>query len=252
RRRPGGKDQLRDGQPRGEELALEGSDVLLPDHFMVDRGDRVLPQLWLWNPRAEVARDRSHVAVQELVPCLTERIVELVRMLVEALRERPIDRIHLQCKIRREHHGRLPLRPIMSGGRGGHCASGIRLRSVLLAAGRARRQLIIVLVEIIEEPVVTLCRFGGPGALQPARDRVAALAAAKTVLPAETLLLQTGTLRFGTDVPGGGGGTVRLADRVAADDERNRLLVVHRHAGERLSNVARRKGRVRLAARALR
>src|SRR5437867_4629284 len=173
-------------------------------------------------------------------------------MLVEALRDRPIDRIHLQCKIRREHHRRLPLRPIVSVWRGGQCASGIRLRSVLLAAGRARRQLIIVLVEIVEEPVVPLRRFGGPGALQPARDRVVALAAAKTVLPAETLLLQTGALRFGTDVPDGGGGTVSLADRVAADDERNRLLVVHRHARERLSNVTRRKGRVRLAARALR
>src|SRR5437867_7853050 len=173
-------------------------------------------------------------------------------MLVEALRDRPIDRIHLQCKIRREHHGRLPLRPIVSVWRGGQCASGIRLRSVLLAAGWARRQLIIVLVEIIEEPVVPLRRFGGPGALQPARDRILALAAAKPVRPAETLLLQTGALRFGTDVPDGGGGTVRLADGVAADDERNRLLVVHGHAGERLSNVARRKSRIRLAARALR
>src|SRR5436309_13064797 len=134
-------------------------------------------------------------------------------MLVEALRDRPIDRIHLQYKIRREHHRRLPLRPLMSVARGGHCASGIRLRSVLLAAGRARRQLIIVLVEIIEEPVVPLRRFGGPGALQPARDRVVALAAAKPVLPAETLLLQAGALRSGPDVRGGGGRTVVFADR---------------------------------------
>src|SRR5262249_20574790 len=154
--------------------------------------------------------------------------------------------------IRREHHGRLPLRRIMGIGRGGHHASGIRLGSVLLAAGRARRQPIIVLVEIIEEPVVPLRRFGGPRALEPARDRVAAVAAAKPVLPAETLLLQTGALRFGTDVLGGGGSTVGLADRVATDDERNCLLVVHRHAGERLSNVLRRKGRVWVPARALR
>jgi hypothetical protein len=27
-----------------------------------------------------------------------------------------------------------------------------------------------------------------------------------------------------------------LADRVAADDERSRLLIIHRHAAERLSN----------------
>src|SRR5262249_59561427 len=111
---------------------------------------------------------------------------------------------------------------------------------VLLGAPRARRQLIVVLVEIFEEPVVPLRRLGGPGALEPARDRVLALAAAKRILPAETLLLQTGALRLGTDVPGGRRRTVRLADRVAADDERNRLLVVHRHAGKRLSNVTRR------------
>src|SRR5205085_6579675 len=47
-------------------------------------------------------------------------------------------------------------------------------------------------------------------------------------------------------------GTVGLADRVAADDERKRLLVVHRHAGERLPNIFRCKGRVRVAARPLR
>src|SRR4029453_13459819 len=83
-------------------------------------------------------------------------------------------------------------------------------------------------------------------------DRVVALAAAKSVLPTETLLLQSGALRFGTDVLGGGRGTGCLAARVATPRERNRLLVVHRHAGERLSNVAGGKGRVRLAARALR
>src|SRR5262249_14674388 len=143
-------------------------------------------------------------------------------------------------------------RPIMRIGRGGHRAAGLWFGSVLLAAGRARRQLIVVLVEIVEESVVPLGRFGGPGALEPARDRVLALAAAKAVLPAETLLLQRGALRLGTDVLDGRGGTVGLADRVAADDQRSRLLVVHRHAGKRLSDVTRRQGRVRLAARALR
>ena len=32
-------------------------------------------------------------------------------------------------------------------------------------------------------------------------------------------------------------GAVRLAERVTAGDERDRLLVVHRHAGERLADV---------------
>src|SRR5688572_13679537 len=154
-------------------------------------------------------------------------------MLVEALRDRRINGIHLQRKVRREHHGGLPLRRIMSIGRGGHYARGTRFGSKLLPAGRARRQLIVVVVEVVEKTGVPLRRLAGPGALEPARDRVGALAAAKLVLPAETLLLQAGALRFGADVLRGGSGTVGLADRVAANDERKRLLVVHRHAGER-------------------
>jgi len=43
-----------------------------------------------------------------------------------------------------------------------------------------------------------------------------------------------------------------LAYRVAADDECNGFLVIHRHASKRLSNVLRCQGRVRVAARPLR
>src|SRR5215831_4166170 len=136
-------------------------------------------------------------------------------------------------------------------GCGRHGASGVRLGSVLLPAGRARRQLIVVVVEVLEEPVVPLRWFGGPGTLEPAGDRVLAPAAAKPVLPAETLLLQAGALRLGADVLRSRSGAVGLADRVAPDDERRRLLVVHRHAGERLSNVLPGKSRVRVAARPL-
>ena len=75
------------GQSRGEDLALERGDVRLADQLVIDRGDRVLPQLRLGGTqRAEVARDRPHVAVRQLVPRLGERLGELVRVLVEALR----------------------------------------------------------------------------------------------------------------------------------------------------------------------
>ena len=70
RRRPSGRDQLGDGQSRAENLGLEGGDVLRPRSVVIDRGHGVLPQLWLGNPRAEVTRDRSHVAVEQLVPRL--------------------------------------------------------------------------------------------------------------------------------------------------------------------------------------
>src|SRR5439155_24698670 len=95
RRRPGGGDQLGDGQSRCEDLALEGGDVLLPDQRMIDRRDGVLPQLRRRNPRAEVARDGTHVAVQQLVPGPGKRRFELGRILVEALRDRSVDWIQL-------------------------------------------------------------------------------------------------------------------------------------------------------------
>ena len=81
--------------------------------------------------------------------------------------------------------------------------------------------------------------------------RVGALAAAEGVPPAEALLLD--------GAPSGSGPTYsaltapwRLAERVAAGDERNRLLVVHRHASEGLSNVPGGSKRIRVAVRPLR
>src|SRR5262249_34927859 len=90
--------------------------------------------------------------------------------------------------------------------------------------------------QVVQVPVVPLRRLVGPGALEPAGDRVGALAAAEGVLPAEALRLDGGALGFRTDVPGRSR-TMALADRVTADDERNRLLVIHRHTGECLANV---------------
>ena len=103
------------------------------DQLMIDRRDGVLPQLRLRNPRAEVARDGPHVAVQQLVPRLGERVRELVRMLVEALRDRPVDRIHPQRQVRRQHHRRVPLRRIV---RIGHRALGLGILGRPLLARR--------------------------------------------------------------------------------------------------------------------
>ena len=43
------------------------------------------------------------------------------------------------------------------------------------------------------------------------------------------------------------GGAVGLAERVSAGNERNRLLVIHRHAGEGLADVARRSEGIGIA-----
>src|SRR5581483_5894050 len=125
------------------------------------------------------------------------------------------------------------------------------LGSPLLRTGGAGRQLPVVLVQVVEEPVVPLRGLVGPCALQSAGDRVGALAAAVVVPPAKALLLEGGTLGFRADMRRRGG-AVCLAEGVAADDERNSLFVIHCHAAERFANVARCKERVRVAARPLR
>ena len=74
-------------QARRQDLGLERGDVLLADQRMIDRGNRVLPdQRLLRHERAEIARDRAHVAMGELEPGARERVGELLRVLVEAPR----------------------------------------------------------------------------------------------------------------------------------------------------------------------
>ena len=119
----------------------------------------------------------------------------------------------------------------------GHGALGRRIRGrPLIRAGRTRRQLPVVSEQVVQVAVVPLRRFGGPSALEPAGERVGALAAAVGVPPADALLLEGAGLGFRTDVLGIDR-AMALAECVAADDERQRLLVVHRHAPECLANV---------------
>ena len=121
----------------------------------------------------------------------------------------------------------------------------------LLRAGRALGQLPVVAEQVLEEAAAPRRRRRRPRDLQPARDRVPALAAAEAALPAEALLLERGGLRLGPDVVGGAG-SVGLAEGVAAGDQRDRLLVVHRHPGEGLPDVAGRGEGVGVAVRPLR
>src|SRR6185436_4400260 len=97
-----------------------------------------------------------------------------------------------------------------------------------------------------------LGRRGGPGAFQAAGDRVTAVARAQAVPPAEALMLDVGPLGLAPDVLGLLAGAVGLAERMTAGDQRDGLRVVHRHAAERLADVARRGDRIRVAVGALR
>ena len=112
------------------------------------------------------------------------------------------------------------------------------------------RELPLVTEEHVEEAVVPLRRLGGPGDLEAAGDRVLSLAAGVLALPAEALRLERRALGLDTDQVGVAG-TMGLAEGVAARDEGDGLLVVHRHPAEGLADVAGRCQRVGVAARTL-
>src|SRR5262249_48046164 len=104
---------------------------------------------------------------------------------------------------------------------------------------------------VVQEAVVPPGGLVGPRALDPAGDRFDAHAATVAVLPADELRLDGSAFRLRADVlrPDG---AVRLTEGVAPDDQRNGLLVVHRHAAERFANVPCRGERVRVAVGSLR
>src|SRR5204863_9350738 len=105
----------------------------------------------------------------------------------------------------------VPLRRIM---RVWHRALGLGIRGPpLVRPGGAGRELVVVVEQVVEVPVVPFRRLVGPRALDTARDRVGAFAGAEGVPPAEALLLEGGTLGFGTDVLGARC-TMALADGV--------------------------------------
>ena len=87
-RGPGGADQLRHRQPRGQHLLLQQSDVGIVDQRVIDRRHRVLPDQHLGRHQlAEVARTRAHVAVGQLEPGAGEGIGEGRRVVQKKRRE---------------------------------------------------------------------------------------------------------------------------------------------------------------------
>src|ERR1017187_601047 len=130
----------------------------------------------------------------------------------------------------------MPLRRIVGIGNG--VRSSPALGSPLVRAGGALRELPLKAEQVLQVVVGPLGWGGGPGALQPAADRIDAFAAAKRVFPAEALLLDAGGLGCGADILARVGGAVGFSECVPAGNERNGLLVIHRHAGERFPDIA--------------
>src|SRR5687768_4099491 len=119
----------------------------------------------------------------------------------------------------------------------GHRAgTGAALGCPLLRAGGAACQLPLVAEQRLEVAMVPADRIRRPRAFEAAGGRMHAMAAAEAILPAETLFLDGSGLRLAPH-QAGVARAVRLAESVAAGDQRHGLLVVHRHAGEGLANV---------------
>ena len=251
RRGPGRRDQLADRQPRGEQLGLERGNVLRIDQLVIDGGDRILPdQLLLRHLGTEVAYARAHVAVEQLEPRARERVGELIRVLVVVPRDRLVDLVEAQRQIRRGHHRRVLFRGVVRIGN--HVLRLAVLRVPLVRATRSLHALPVVTEHHVEVAVVPRRRVRFPRAFDAARDRVHAFAAAEGVAPAKAHLLDAAGLGLAADVLARIGRTMRLAERVTASDQGDGFLVVHRHARERLADVATRCDRIGFAVRTFR
>src|SRR6202047_5253757 len=151
-----------------------------------------------------------------------------------------------QGEVRGQHGWRMTLRRIVRvRPRGVACAI---FRCPLMRTGRTLRQFPFVAEQVREEVVAPLRRRRGPNDFETAADRVTAFARAKFTLPAETLLLDAGGFRFCAN-QFRIASAVGFAEAVAAGNERNGLLVIHRHAGERLSDIPCRSNWIRLSIR---
>ena len=248
RRRPGSRHELRHRQTRRHDLRLQSGGVLVIDQRMIYRRDRVLPdQRLLRHERAEVACERAHITMRELEPRAGKRVRELIRILVEAPRDLLVDRVEPQRQVRRQH-GRLMLLGLVEGIRD----AGLRaFRLPLFGAGRALRQLPFVFEQVLEEEIAPLGRSLRPGDLRTAGDRIGAHARTVLAPPAQALILKRATFRLRSDQRRIAR-AVGLAEAVAAGNQRDGFLVVHRHPEERFANILRGSDRIRIAVRPFR
>ena len=208
---------------------------LLIDQRVVYGGDRVLPdQLFLRHERAQVARARTHVAVRQLEPRPRKGVGELVRVLLEAPRDLLVDRIEPQGKVRRQHRRRVALRRVNASGT--VPAPALPFGFHWYAPAGLFGQLPFVAEQVLEEVVAPLGRRSGPRDFEAAADGVFANAGAEAALPAQSLLLDRSGFGFRANM-GGRRCAVRLAEGVAAGNQRHGLFVIHRHARKGFADV---------------
>ena len=165
-------------------------------------------------------------------------------MLQESLGDLRVCRVLAHGEVSGQHHRRVANVRVV-GIRYGRDCSGV-LGRVLPLAGRALDQFPFVAIEVLEKAMVPGRRIVGPGAFDTAGDRVRGHARAVTAVPADPLVLDAGTLWICSDVSFRAS-AVRFAERVSANNQRDRLFIVHRHAHEGAADVLGGPGRVGLA-----
>ena len=120
-----------------------------------------------------------------------------------------------------------------------------------MGAGRAFGQFPLVAEQHVEIAVVPLSGIRFPCTFDAAGGGINALAGAKTVLPAQSLLFDGRALGFGTHQPGVAC-AVGLAESMSAGNQRHGLFVVHGHSREGFAHIAARAQRIGIAIRAFR
>ena len=189
--------------------------------------------------------DRTHVAVRELEPGAGEGIGKLGRIFIEAPRDLLVGRVHAQRQVGGQHGRHLLLRLV----------EGVRNRGIgafrlpLPRSGRALCQLPFEFEQIVEEMIAPSGRRLRPDDFRAAGDGVAAHTGAVLALPAEALILDQRAFRPHADKRRIAR-AVGLAEGVAAGNQRDGLLVIHRHAKERFADILGGRDRIRLAVRA--
>ena len=106
----------------------------------------------------------------------------------------------------------------------------------LIGPGRAFDQFPFITEQIVKVTIGPLCWRGSPGSFQTTGDCVPAISSAKAVFPAQSLLFQTCSFRFGTDMISRCC-SMRLAESMSSRNQSHGFFIIHRHAGKCFSDI---------------
>ena len=219
-----------------QDLDLQIRGVLCAHQLVCSSRHGVLPELrFCWHQFAETADVRTHVTVRQLEPCFSERLGELIGVLLEALGDRTVDRIESQGEVSCQHGRSVALGGVVRIGYGVRACAILGLP--LMRSGGTLREFPFVAEEDVEEVVVPFGGTGCPSTLEPTRNCVISPAGSKTAFPSETLLFNVGRLRLAASVHIRIGRAVGFAEGVSTGNESDRFFIIHGHAAEGLTNV---------------